>query len=90
MLSDTQDDRHKFYEKYLKGYLTNAVAKSNIPFNKLELVTDAFEVALLAKYPPAKRLVGYDAHLMSYLCWLLPDKLIDSISMFTSNYVVAK
>jgi len=59
------------------------------PFNKLPMVADAYVNALLARFPPAKRLVGYDAYVIAYMAWALPDSVTDVVTGL-SNLIMAR
>jgi len=68
------------YKKLASPLLTFvASGKDPSPMNRIWMVTDAHQKLLLARFPPYKRLVGYDANFLGYLLWFLPDTIIDAV-----------
>lgn len=73
----------KQYEAAFKRFHINSTNPPIIPGNTMDKVSKSIEYCILAKYPPAKRGIGIDAHIMQGLCWMLPDSAIDLMS----NYI---
>jgi NAD(P)-dependent dehydrogenase (short-subunit alcohol dehydrogenase family) len=67
----------KSYEaKYLKFWKT-AMYPPHIPGNGLNRVAEAIDYCVRARFPPAKRGVGTESHLLQGLAMVVPDSVQD-------------
>lgn len=71
------------YEQAFRRFHANSTNPPVVPGNTMDKISKSIEYSLLAKYPPAKRGIGIDAHIMQGLCFFLPDSSIDLLS----NYI---
>lgn len=70
-----------YEEAYLKFWKT-AMYPPHVPGNDVIRVATAIDYALHARFAPAKRAVGTDAHAFQLLGMILPDSVLDLLVNF--------
>jgi spore germination protein YaaH len=80
-LEASDESKASTFKLYEKGYTKFLKTVMNPPplYAPLQWVAQQTEYCLLAKFPPAKRAVGIDAHLISALSWIVPDSVLDLV-----------